>query len=367
MLVAAVLPALALAFLREVHLMAGLFLKREWNLQLYTNLIVLLCSAGLVLASAELFLQISHSRKTAAAGNALTIPDEWEKKPAEVEGARYSFTWHGVLHVVDDRGLRRSTPFPKKKEGSCRIAVFGDSLTYGYGVAEERAYPSLIEGALSDRYRVEVLNLGVSGRQSGGVLAMMKEYVPLLEPDVVVYGVCLNDFLASGEGEGANRMSYAWSLPFPDWFKREMTARTLTAEVVGRGYDNLLRKAGLRMDFYSDILKNFDGYQVRFGEDVRKMNTFVKQRGLPPVVAMVLDQNPLHGGRGHRIARIAEDRMNAAGMNVVPTEEYYREHSGRAMSVSRWEGHPSEEAHQLFARRLAAHLEEEDALQRSGQ
>jgi lysophospholipase L1-like esterase len=363
-LLVAAIPVLALLCFREIHLFAGAVLGRETRPALYSNLILAVCSAGLVLAAAELFLQVAHERRAAEPDAALTIPEEWKKRPVAVEGSRYSYYWHGILHVHDDRDMRRASPFPEKDESRCRIAVFGDSLTYGYGVGEDRNYPRLIEAALSDRYRVEVLNLGVSGRQSADILVMMREYIPRLDPDLVVYGVCLNDLLDSGEGQGSNRMRYAWSFPWPGWFKRELRARTLMAEILEKAYDNLLLKTGLRRDFFDDILKDFDGYQARFGRDLRQMNTFVQQRGLPPVVAMVLNQYPHVDSRGHKIARVAEMRMREVGVTVAPTEEYYRKNDGREMNVSRWEGHPNEEAHRLFARYLLPYLNGQEALEK---
>jgi lysophospholipase L1-like esterase len=314
------------------------------------------------MAILELGLQVYQETgdRTAAA---LTIPEEWKKRPVVIEGARKSYYWHGKLHVHDESGMRRSSPFPAKEGGRCRVLVFGDSLTYGYGVSEEEAYPSLLERSLAGRYRLEVLNLGVSGRHSSGVLEAVKRLVPDLEPELVVYGVCLNDFLDPLEGEASNRRRHDWPFPLPEKFKREMLARTATAELLERGYDSLLMKLGLRLDFFDDILKGFDGYQVRFGSDVSEMNSFARQMGLPPVVAMTLDQFPGTDSRGREISRIAEGLMRGAGMTVVPTEQFYEEHHGRRMIVSPWEGHPNAEAHRLFADNLLEHLDGHPAIE----
>ena len=40
-------------------------------------------------------------------------------------------------------------------------------------------------------------------------------------------------------------------------------------------------------------------------------------------------------------------------MELVPMKSYYRTYDGSVFSVSRWEGHPSREAHRIFAERLA--------------
>lgn len=71
-------------------------------------------------------------------------------------------------------------------------------MTYGEGVDAYWAYPAQLERALAPDFRIEVLNLGVRGHASEDVLDDLRRFVPALEPDLVVYGVCLNDFLERG-------------------------------------------------------------------------------------------------------------------------------------------------------------------------
>ena len=55
---------------------------------------------------------------------------------------------------------------------TCRLAVLGDSLAAGYGVAFEDAFPAQLEGALAaEGVGCEVLNAGVSGDTSAGGLS----------------------------------------------------------------------------------------------------------------------------------------------------------------------------------------------------
>jgi len=59
--------------------------------------------------------------------------------------------------------------YPAAALEACRIAVLGDSLTAGYGVARDDAFPVRLEAALADRgFDCEVLNAGVSGDTSAG-------------------------------------------------------------------------------------------------------------------------------------------------------------------------------------------------------
>jgi lysophospholipase L1-like esterase len=82
---------------------------------------------------------------------------------------------------------REITNYPPK---AGPIVVFGDSITYGYGVKAEEAYPAL----LAKSWNREVINLGVSGDTSLNGSAR-KEDLKNLEPSFVLIEFGGNDFL----------------------------------------------------------------------------------------------------------------------------------------------------------------------------
>jgi hypothetical protein len=95
---------------------------------------------------------------------------------------------------------------------------------------------------------------------------------------------------------------------------------------------------------------------------VSALNSFVTKRGLPPVVAIVLDQSPWLEGPGRQLAVAAEKQLHAAGIDTVDSEAFYRRFNGRDFKVSRWEGHPNEEAQAIWASMLAQRIRELDVL-----
>ena len=73
------------------------------------------------------------------------------------------------------------------------IVAVGDSLTEGLGVAEEFAYPAMLEKKLqAGGYPYRVINAGVSGETSSGTLARIK-WVLTLKPDIVILVIGAND------------------------------------------------------------------------------------------------------------------------------------------------------------------------------
>ncbi len=316
---------------------------------------------ALVLIETALQLSTWFRNSTDKAGllNTFTMPVEWERRPAEVEGTKHAYYWHNVLHVHNREGMRIVGDFPPKRAGTFRIIVLGDSLTYGYGIAEADTYPRVLEKLLGDTFRVEVLNLGVSPAQSEKIYRILQRKLPGLRPDLVVYGVCLNDFLPPGVDQYESNRAYQVPLPFKDHF----IARTLTGKLLDKQYDALLMRMGLRVDFLGDILRDFDGYQTRFAGDVKGMNAFVRAQGLPPMVAMVLDQFPSTREKRYAIVQAAERHLRDGGIRVVPGDYIQRNDGRRDWFVSRWEGHPNEKANRAFAEEIAKVLVELPELQ----
>jgi acyl-CoA thioesterase-1 len=75
------------------------------------------------------------------------------------------------------------------------ILDFGDSLTAGYGLAPEQAFPQRLEAALRRQgTEVRVLNGGVSGDTTAGGLARLG-WAVADKPDLVILALGANDAL----------------------------------------------------------------------------------------------------------------------------------------------------------------------------
>lgn len=270
----------------------------------------------------------------------LALPPEWRIKQVDVPGASYAYTWHNALHVYDHDHFRRTTPFPEKDPSRIRIMVLGDSMTYGVGIAEQWSYPAALQRHLDQSYRSEVLNLGVSGLQSADIVIETERLVPQLKPDVVIYGVCLNDFLPPGRSQDE---------PPPFKVPEFLLERTRLGHLLSKGLESLFIKFNLMKSFHAQILENFEEYSSRFQDDVKRLNDIVQHAGLPAPLGMVLTQNPSTTGIDRQLALVAEESLRKAGFKVVDLGGFNAAFSGESFRVSPWEGHPDEEAQNIFA------------------
>lgn len=89
----------------------------------------------------------------------------------------------------------RDRDYPTAKPpGVRRVLGIGDSIMFGWGVADGEDYLSLTEARLAAEGRaVEILNMAVPGYNSVMEVAALRERGLAYAPDVVVVGLCGND------------------------------------------------------------------------------------------------------------------------------------------------------------------------------
>ena len=307
------------------------------------NSLLVICSLAIVLSATEVTLFLL--KKHAPVSVSPSIPDQLRLR--EIEGTNDYF-WHGKKHTRNQFGFRGEDWAEEKKANVLRIWALGDSLTFGEGVADSDVYPHLIEIGLQQDFKVEVLNLGQPGRQSEEIAELVNGLIDKHEPDLVLYGLCHNDFLPAGKDQYNTRDDY--SFPLPKKLKASLLVRTELGKFLEDRYNRFLLNLGWRADFIDDILEDFRSYQGRFSRDMRRINEIVTDRTGLPTISLVLNQHP-RSKRNRRLSRIAERYMKDAGMTVIPAEPYELEYATKKIKlhVSQWEGHPNEKAHRVFA------------------
>jgi lysophospholipase L1-like esterase len=97
-----------------------------------------------------------------------------------------------VVHDTDGNGFRNAWPWPERAE----VVALGDSLTFGYGVTADEAWPSVLARARPD---VRVVNLGLIGASTPQYRRVWEVFGAPLRPRVVLVGVFpQNDFWDAG-------------------------------------------------------------------------------------------------------------------------------------------------------------------------
>ena len=113
--------------------------------------------------------------------------------------------------AINSQGFRDREYALEKEPGTFRIAVLGDSIVWGHGLALEDTFPKQLERALGEAQprRVEVLNFGVSGYSTRQEVELYRVKASRFRPDLVIVGYCLNDAEDSSvEGQAFRRLYY---------------------------------------------------------------------------------------------------------------------------------------------------------------
>lgn len=106
-------------------------------------------------------------------------------------------------------GLTPWTARRERQPGLVRILFVGDSTVVGRAVPPEATVHAALQRLLARRgVRAEILNAGVEGYSTDQALLRLRELLPLYRPDVVIYGLCDNDF-------GGNAVSEAYGVAKP--------------------------------------------------------------------------------------------------------------------------------------------------------
>jgi lysophospholipase L1-like esterase len=108
------------------------------------------------------------------------------------------YVW-GAHIKINSLGFRDKEYDLKKNSGTFRIAVLGDSITFGNMLSIEDVYTEQLENLFSKKKKdVEVLNLGMTGYDTLAEVSSLEHIGLRFNPDLVVIGFCVNDIAISG-------------------------------------------------------------------------------------------------------------------------------------------------------------------------
>jgi lysophospholipase L1-like esterase len=111
---------------------------------------------------------------------------------------------------TNDLGLRGAEP---RDDGSVRVLAAGDSCTWGWRVAENQSYPSVLErmlGEMAIQNRYQVINAGVPGYTSFQGLEYVRERGVRLAPAILIVAYGFNDVFPTGDVEAQIARERAW-------------------------------------------------------------------------------------------------------------------------------------------------------------
>lgn len=186
----------------------------------------------------------------------------------QVPGA--SAVLQGVEVKINARGLRDREVPAAPPAGTKRLLLMGDSVTFGWGVAQERTYAKVCEAELARTGKYELINAGVVNHNTARMLAFYRQELHTYQAPVVLVAFFINN-----ANEPADTSLRAWldtPLQLPVFLYsrlRRVTARGPDFDTMHRqlyAAENPLYQA------FSERLTKFIAELVKAGKQVIVVN-----------------------------------------------------------------------------------------------
>lgn len=253
----------------------------------------------------------------------------------------------GIPIRTNSLSLRDREPAPRTP-GLRRVIAVGDSVTFGFGVRQQKTYAKVLERLLAAGTSgpVEVLNAGVGGYSTHDESLLLRHRLASLEPDLVILGYVLND----PEIDPVQPL-HAYFAPVALWQRSHLLRKI--AELL---YDRRERGKGasyprrLHADprKWKSVLRAFDDMR-----EVAREHRFrillvqfpeIAARRWPPRYALA----DVHA----QVAAAARAR----GFEVLDLTSAFRRYPAKDLRISRHDGHPTALGHRIAAEEIYGYL-----------
>jgi len=257
-----------------------------------------------------------------------------------------------LTYQINSQGFRGREVAREKPAGTIRIAVVGDSFTFGSGVRDQHTLPAQLEQRLQEAlpdHGIEVLNFGVSGYNTSHEIALLENAVLGFDPDIVVVVFFLNDTNARGTARGIGAITPEGSLSFIRKHLRLVDIIATRLEMQ-KGADALAED--YRQAFREDAPGWISSRQaLARAVKLADAEDFKIILAIYPVLWKLSDAYPflpIH----HSISSYG----NAIGLPVFDLQPAFRGYDGPELWAHPNNQHPNAAAHRIAAQALAGYL-----------
>ena len=254
-----------------------------------------------------------------------------------------------------------------------RIAVVGDSFVEAFQVRVEETFFSILENRLRDlKIQSEVYSFGVSGFGTSQVYHLIREYVLLYEPDLIIYLFIPNDVTDSASCAGDKRWTQQYrigrsgkliAVPF-DEYRLSSSKKLLQQSSLFRYFfyqRRLMEQIETRKQRSSRMVQaepssaedpcNTEGWQI-VEQVLNELDILLTQSGVPWLLVWQGDSEPeFYAQERQRLSKIA-DRLGLIFYDPSPAfAEDSREYSGPYRIPG--DGHWNQRGHEVVGEALA--------------
>ena len=328
------------------------------------RVLLLVCSLAFVFVLGEIVLRIDRE-----------MPDPPPKPPGKVydeSGAVVPQLRGMQIAGRNVRGIHRGVPFETNDIGIrgpdyrrfpgadvFRIGMIGDSITMGWGVRVEDAYPARVEKLLKQDprgRRIEVMNLALAGMNAAANAKRLRQYARQTRLDLLVWGYTLNDLEGPAYRKREKRDDFD-SRQVPKMAESHLWH--LLAKRLGALREAVYPAPGSYVhELDENYLRNPEALEW-LDEQLQAMADQAEDLG---VCKVMLIHPRLSWLRGlHPFDRhydVVEPMARAHGFEVVRGLPAVRGERDSSLWVNPYDPHPNARGHELLAEHLAPALRE---------
>lgn len=310
------------------------------------NLIVFVTTSLLLLGLGEVAMRLLLSNVTTTPDNSSYFARQWDRR--EVRRNALGFR---------ERKFARNKP-----PNVFRIAVIGDSFTFGQGVAEGERYTNLLEVELNREagpYRFEVLNFGRPGAQTIDHIEILDRSALDSQPDFILLQWYVND----PQGKDGYIGLKTTPLFGSSTLKEALHHTSALYSVADIAWSSLQERFGWLESTTDYMVRRFeDSNNVDSREAARLLREFIdlcRKNGKP--LGIVLFPKLLPELRtGYKLAFLHErvlGECTRVGIECVDLRAVFAEFTdARTLWASRFDNHPGPVANRIAADQLHRHF-----------
>jgi lysophospholipase L1-like esterase len=252
---------------------------------------------------------------------------------------------------LNAQGFRGPSFTDAKPPGIYRVAVVGDSFTFGNGVRQEDRYTDLVQARLPPS--IEVLNFGVPGDNTPEHEKSVAKLVRTIQPDFVLLQWYVNDM---EDDDMTGRPSFRPLVPpLHSW----LDARSALYSVANKKWGETQVRLGWTKSYVEFVNGRLQDPQSRHSqEDKQFLQTLIdhcKKAGVqigmvlfPETSAPITDTYPFGYLHDRVLAMCADNGMTCIDLR----QDFAMVKDHRQLWASRFDHHPSARANAIAAERI---------------
>ncbi len=259
--------------------------------------------------------------------------------------------------ILNDEGMRDRDFTITKPTNTMRIAVLGDSFSFGSGIKNVNlTYPKLLESELNDLNSInnyEVLNFGIQGRNTEDEIKILEEKVLKYSPDLLILGYVFNDI--ENVDKSVSEYKFMPVIPYFGIWIRNVLYSYMYTELK---FNYILDTLGLKKNVVKATLDQYNSeINKEYNNELfKKLRGIAEKNDIRVVVVIfpgLIDFNnyPYNG-----VHEYLTETSSNNGFYVIDLFDTYKSHSPESLQVNEYDSHPNELGHRLAAEKILEKL-----------